>query len=64
MLRLIISRLVQLPLILAVIFVFTLAMAWVIPGNPLDRPEGKRPTMEIQDAMARQYNLHNPFAFA
>ncbi len=57
-------RLIQVPFILAVIFVAVFALAWVVPGNPLERPEGQRPPAEIQQAMLRQYNLHSPTAFA
>jgi oligopeptide transport system permease protein len=64
MLRLIFSRLLQLPLILGVIFAVTFTLAWLIPGNPLEQPEGKRPPQEIQDAMLRQYNLDSPGRFA
>ena len=64
MLRLIFWRLVQLPLILAVIFTITFALAWIIPGNPLERAEGQRPPAEVEQAMLRQYNLHSPWAFA
>ncbi len=60
----ILRRLAQLPLILAVIFVVTFALAWLVPGNPLERPEGQRPPVEVQQAMLRQYNLHSPWAFA
>lgn len=63
MTRLILARMVQLPAILAAIFLVTFILAWLIPGNPLDRPEGQRPPMEIQHAMARQYNLDNPWLF-
>ncbi|WP_428387579.1 ABC transporter permease [Mucisphaera sp.] len=61
--RLILFRLLQMPLILAVIFLVTFTLAWVVPGNPLERPEGQRPPPEVQEAMARQYNLHSPWAF-
>jgi oligopeptide transport system permease protein len=64
MTRLIVWRLVQLPVILAAIFTITLVMVWVIPGNPLDQPEGRRPSPEVQEAMLRQYNLDNPWTFA
>ncbi|HEX7010671.1 MAG TPA: ABC transporter permease [Phycisphaeraceae bacterium] len=64
MLLLIARRLLQMPLILAVIFAVTLTLAWVIPGNPLERPEGQRPPPEVAAAMLRQYNLHDPWAFA
>jgi oligopeptide transport system permease protein len=62
--RLILWRLVQLPIILLVIFALTLILVWVVPGNPLEGPEGRRPPREIQEAMKRQYNLHNPWTFA
>ncbi len=57
MLALIVRRLLQLPLILAVIYTLTLVLAWAVPGNPLDRPEGRRPPAEVEMAMRRQYNL-------
>lgn len=63
MIRLILLRLVQMPLILMVIFLVTFTLAWVVPGNPLERPEGQRPPPEVQEAMKRQYNLHSPTAF-
>ncbi len=64
MLRLIAWRLIQLPLILAIIFVVTFTLVWMIPGNPLDRPDAQRPPPEIEQAMLRQYNLHDPWVFA
>ncbi|MAE62872.1 MAG: hypothetical protein CMJ18_01255 [Phycisphaeraceae bacterium] len=64
MLRLIVIRLIQMPCILAVIFLVTFALAWLLPGSPLDRPEGFRPSKQIQEAMQRQYNLDDPLAFA
>ena len=64
MVSLIFWRLVQLPLILAVIFLFTFLLAWIIPGNPLERPEGQRPSPEVAQAMLRQYNLDSPRSFA
>jgi oligopeptide transport system permease protein len=57
MLWLIVRRLLQLPLILAVIYTFTLALAWAVPGNPLEKGEGRRPPAEVMAAMKRQYNL-------
>jgi oligopeptide transport system permease protein len=64
MTRLIFARLLQLPLILAVVFLVTFALAWVIPGNPLQRTDGPQPPPSVQEAMKRQYNLHSPWAFA
>jgi oligopeptide transport system permease protein len=56
-LGLIVRRLLQLPLIIAAIYTITLALAWGIPGNPLDNPEGRKPPPEVQQAMMAQYNL-------
>jgi oligopeptide transport system permease protein len=55
--RLILRRLLQLPLILVVIYTITLTLAWLIPGSPLDRPEGRRPPPEVEQAMLAQYDL-------
>ncbi len=63
MTRLILSRLLQTPLILAAIMALTLALAWIMPGSPVADP-GRIPSEEIQQAMLRQYNLDNPFSFA
>ena len=63
-LRLIAARLVQFPLIVVVVFVVTFALSWVLPGSPLERPEGRRPDPQVEEAMKRQYNLHSPWAFA
>ncbi len=63
MMGLIARRLVQLPIILGVIFTLTLALAWAIPGNPLENPEGRRPDAEIAQAMRRQYNLDSFWTF-
>lgn len=63
MLPLIIRRLLQLPLILAVIYTLTLVLAWAVPGNPLERPEGRRPPAEVEMAMRRQYNLDSFWSF-
>ena len=63
MLRLILIRLLQLPLILAVIFAVTFTLVWTLPGSPLERPEGRRPPPEIQEAIKRQYNLDSPSRF-
>ncbi|MEK6701679.1 MAG: ABC transporter permease [Planctomycetota bacterium] len=57
MIGLIVRRLVQLPVILLAIYTMTLALAWAVPGSPLDRPEGRRPSAAVREAMQRQYNL-------
>lgn len=63
MVGLIARRLLQLPLILAVIYTLTLFLAWKIPGNPLENPEGRRPPPEVVAAMQAQYNLDNFWKF-
>ncbi len=54
---LIARRLAQLPLILLVIYTLTLWLAWAVPGNPLENPEGRRPPQAVVEQMERQYNL-------
>ncbi|MDX2148717.1 MAG: ABC transporter permease [Planctomycetota bacterium] len=63
MLGLIVRRLLQLPLILLAVYTLTLALAWAVPGNPLERPEGRRPPAEVAAAMRAQYKLDNFWAF-
>ena len=60
---LIVRRLLQLPIILLVIYTLTLTLAWAIPGNPLENPEGRRPPQEVIDQMLAQYELDNYWAF-
>ncbi len=57
MLALVIRRLVQLPIIVWVIYTLTLVLAWAVPGNPLENPEGRKPPEEVMAAMKAQYNL-------
>jgi oligopeptide transport system permease protein len=63
MLRLILVRLAQLPVILLVIFLITFTLAWIVPGNPLQRADARRPPPEVERAMLRQYNLDSPMSF-
>lgn len=63
MMRVLVSRLIQLPLILLVIFLVTFVLAWTVPGDPLERPEGRRPPKEIITAMQKQYGLDSPGSF-
>ena len=64
MFHLVFWRLVQLPVILLVIFLATFTAVWIVPGNPLEAPEGQRPPAEIMEKMREQYNLHDPVRFA
>ncbi|MCC6659385.1 MAG: ABC transporter permease [Phycisphaerales bacterium] len=57
MFGLIVRRLLQMPLILAAVYTITLTLAWAIPGNPLENPEGRQPPPSVVEAMKRQYNL-------
>lgn len=63
MTRRIVGRLAQLPLVLLVIYTLTLVLAWAVPGNPLDRPEGRRPPAEVIEALQRRYNLDSFWGF-
>jgi oligopeptide transport system permease protein len=62
--RVILFRLLQLPLILAAIFAVTFVLVWMLPGNPLENEDGRRPPAEIQEALKKQYNLDDPWKFA
>jgi oligopeptide transport system permease protein len=60
----ILRRLLQLPFIVGTVFMITLALAWGIPGNPLENPEGRRPPPEIAEAMKAQYDMDSFWGFA
>lgn len=60
---LIVRRLLQLPFIVLVVYTLTFVLAWSVPGNPLENPEGRRPSKEIVEAMKKQYKLDDPVAF-
>lgn len=63
MISMILRRLLVMPVILMVIYTTTLTLAWAIPGNPLQRGEGRRPQPEVAQAMLAQYNLDNYWTF-
>ncbi|MCX5691681.1 MAG: ABC transporter permease [Planctomycetota bacterium] len=63
MLKTAFKRLLQLPLILAAVYSITLALDWAVPGNPLERPEGRRPPPEVIAAMQARYKLDNFWTF-
>lgn len=62
MLALICRRLIQMPLILLTVYTITFVLAWMIPGNPLEK-QGRRPPEEIAHAMQAQYALDSGWAF-
>lgn len=63
MAHLIVWRLVQLPVILTIIFLTTFTLVWVLPGNPLDRGDSRRPDPRVEEAMKAKYNLDSPTSF-
>ncbi|MSR41379.1 MAG: ABC transporter permease [Phycisphaerales bacterium] len=63
MTRMLLSRLIQLPFIVLAVYTVTFILAWMVPGNPLENPEGRRPPPEIVAAMQAQYHLDDPLAF-
>lgn len=62
MIGLIVRRLLQLPIILAVIFTLTLTLAWALPGNPLENPDRRVPP-DIEYALKQQYHLDSFWSF-
>lgn len=63
MLGLIARRLLQLPLILAVIFAITFLLAWVAPGDPLSSGDARRLPPEVRQMLARRYHVDSPGRF-
>jgi len=63
-LRMIARRLLLLPVTLLAIFAIAITLAWALPGNPLENPEGRQPPPEVQAAMKAQYNLDNFWRFS
>ena len=57
MTRMLVSRLLQLPFIVLAVYTVTFLLAWMVPGNPLENPEGRRPPPEIVAAMQRRFQL-------
>ena len=63
MIRLLLARFIQTPFILLIIFSITFVLVWLVPGNPLQAVDGKKPPREIQEAMQKQYHLDDPIVF-
>ncbi len=65
MLNVLLRRLVQLPIILAVIFTLTLMLVWVIPGSPLEQANQRAVDKDVIAAMEAQFGLDQPaYVFA
>ena len=60
---LVVRRLVQMPFIILIVYTVTFALAWLVPGNPLESPDGRRPDQAVVDAMLAQHKLDDPVAF-
>ena len=58
----ILRRLIQFPLILAIIYLVTFLLAWVAPGSPFDRNERKVP-QAVLDSLANQYHARHWYQF-
>ena len=63
MTQLILSRLIQLPVVLVVIFLITFLLAWEMPGSPLEGSDSRQLPPEVLEAMNRAYNLEDRGAF-
>ena len=63
MIGLIVRRLIQLPIILLVVYTVTFALSWALPGEAVINDEQRQPPQEVLDAMKKQYNLDDPWAF-
>jgi len=57
MLRLIVSRLLQLPVILVVILLLTYTMVWLMPGDPFLQDGAKKPDEAVMQAWREEYNM-------
>ncbi len=63
MMRLLLNRLIQAPIVLLAVYTITFALAWALPGSAVMNDEGKRPPPEVIAAMEARYSLHDPAAF-
>lgn len=63
MLAFIARRLLALPVIVLVVYTITFTLAWLVPGDPLTQPDGRRPPPEVVEAMRAQYQLDDPVGF-
>lgn len=62
MIRFITFRILQFPLILAIIYVLTFLLCWVAPGSPFQRTE--RPLApQVEESLRRQYHAESWYGF-
>lgn len=57
MLRLLLARLWQIPLVLTAVLLISFAMVWAMPGDPTQRDESKRPPEAVVKALQAKYHL-------
>jgi len=62
MLKLVAFRVLQFPLILAVIYLLTLLLAWVAPGNPFSN-EGRKADPIVLDSLKRKFHAESAWSF-
>src|SRR5689334_15528138 len=62
MLRFITVRILQLPLILAIIYVGTFLLCWIAPGDPFQRTERPLP-QQVKDSLRKQYHAETWYGF-
>ena len=62
MLRFIAGRLIQFPLILAVIYLVTFLLAWVAPGSPFERTDRKLPPLVLQ-SLKEKFHAQTWYSF-
>ncbi|MDZ4753116.1 MAG: ABC transporter permease [Phycisphaerae bacterium] len=63
MLSFILRRLAVTPVIVLIVYTITFSLTWLVPGDPLQQDEGRRPPAEIVEAMRKQYKLDDPVGF-
>ena len=63
MFRLIIFRLIQLPLILVIILLITFYLAWMVPGSPIDNNPDKPRDAASAELLEAKYNLDSRTSF-
>lgn len=63
MMRLILRRLIQLPLIVLAVYTVTFVLAWALPGEAVLNDEGRQPPAEVLAALRSRYHLDDPARF-
>src|SRR4051812_38021439 len=59
--KIILYRLLQFPLILAVIYILTFLLAWVAPGDPFTNERNLDPI--VRERLAKKYHAESPVKF-